>query len=159
MKDTIQDEIGVLIGSLKSIQLATLSINQHPEISYAPYLKLADSFFIFISELAAHTQNLKIHPKLSLMFIDDESSSKTVFARKRLILECESVLIDRENERWDRILIAFERTQGATIQLLKTLPDFCLFELKAKTGTFVKGFGQAYKLSGESLKEINQINS
>ncbi|MFT7185535.1 MAG: putative heme iron utilization protein [Pseudohongiellaceae bacterium] len=159
MTDTIQDEIGVLIGSLKSVQLATLNANQHPEISYAPYLKLADSFFIFISELAAHTQNLKTHSKLSLMFIEDESNSKTVFARKRLILKCQSVLIDSDNEKWSRTLIAFEAAQGPTIQLLKTLPDFCLFELRAETGTFVKGFGQAYKLSGKSLKEIKQIKS
>jgi putative heme iron utilization protein len=159
MTNAIQDEIRALIDSLSSVQLATLNAKQQPEISYAPHLKLGDSFFVFISELATHTQNLKTHPLLSLMFIEDESSSKTVFARKRLILECRSTLIERENEKWSCTLQAFEAAQGPTIELLKTLPDFCLFELKAETGTFVKGFGQAYKLSGESLKEINPISS
>jgi len=157
MSDTIQDEVDALIGSLKSVQLATLNAAKQAEISYAPYLKSENSFFIFISELAAHTQNLKTHHQLSLMFIEDESSSKTVFARKRLTLECKSTFVDRRNEKWERTLIAFEAAQGPTIQLLKTLPDFCLFELKAKTGTFVKGFGQAYRLSGETLTEIEQV--
>jgi len=157
MPDTIQDEVGVLIGSLKSVQLATLNADQQAEISYAPYLKLEDSFFVFISELAAHTQNLKMHHQLSLMFIEDESSSQTVFARKRLTLECQSTFIDRKNEKWERTLLAFEATQGPTIQLLKTLPDFCLFELIAEAGTFVKGFGQAYQLSGKALSEIKQV--
>jgi len=157
MTETIQNEISALMGSLKSVQLATLNADQQAEISYAPYLKLGDSFFIFISELAAHTQNLKAHNQLTLMFIEDESSSQTVFARKRLILECQSVLIDREETKWHDILLAFEAAQGPTIQLLKTLPDFCLFELTSIKGSFVKGFGQAYRLAGNSLAEIEQV--
>jgi len=157
MTDTIQDEISALMGSLKSVQLATLNADQQAEISYAPYLKLEDSFFIFISELAAHTQNLKAHHQLSLMFIEDELSSQTVFARKRLTLECQSVFIDRKETKWDDILVAFEAAQGPTIQLLKTLPDFCLFELTSIKGSFVKGFGQAYRLTGTSLAEIKQV--
>lgn len=158
MSDVIRHEIKTLISSLKSVQLATLSPEKHPEISYAPYLKVANSFFIYISELATHTQNLKKHPNLSLMFIEDESSCNTVFARKRLTLKCSSELIERKHELWQPTLHAFELAQGPTIELLKTLPDFCLFELKADTGTFVKGFGQAYTLSGQSLEEATQLH-
>jgi len=159
MTDTIQNEISALLGSLMSVQLATLNTDQQAEISYAPYLKLENSFFIFISELAAHTQNLKTHHQLSLMFIEDESSCQTVFARKRLVLECQSLLIDREDEKWNHTLLAFEAAQGPTIQLLKTLPDFCLFELTSIRGSFVKGFGQAYRLSGKALTEIEQVKA
>ena len=159
MTDEIQNEISGLLSSLKSAQLATLNAEQQAEISYAPYLKQGDRFFIFISELAAHTQNLKIHSKLSLMFIEDESTSKTVFARKRLILSCRSKFIERENKNWNQLLVAFEAAQGPTIQLLKTLPDFCLFELKFDSGSFVKGFGQAYQLSGDRLEEVKQVTT
>jgi len=159
MTVTIQDEISALLGSLNSAQLATLNADHQAEISYTPYLKLEDSFFIFISELATHTQNLKTHHQLSLMFIEDESSSQTVFARKRLILECQSLLISREDEKWERTLLAFEAAQGPTIQLLKTLPDFCLFELTSVKGSFVKGFGQAYRLSGKNYTEVVQIKA
>jgi len=157
MTKEIQDEIDDLLSSVKSVQLATLNDEQEAEISYTPYFKKSDVFYIFISELASHTQNLKTNPTLSLMFIEDESNSKTVFARKRLILECKSLLISRDDPQWKAILDNFEIHQGPTIKLLKTLPDFCLFRLTAKKGSFIKGFGQAFNLSGHKLTNIMQV--
>ena len=156
MSDDIQVEIDTLLGALKSVQLATLNTEQQADISYAPYLKFENHYYVFISELATHTQNLKNNPALSLMFIADESASKTVFARKRLILRCESQFIARDDKHWENILDAFEQRQGNTIKLLKTLPDFCLFQIKTLEGSFVKGFGQAFTLSGENLKLIQE---
>jgi len=157
MAKEIQDEIDDLLSSVKSVQLATLTTEQETDISYAPYLKKEGVFYIFISELASHTQNLKTNPASSLMFIEDESKSKTVFARKRLILECKSSLIPRNDSQWEAILDDFEIQQGPTIKLLKTLPDFCLFRLTAKKGSFIKGFGQAFSLSGNKLTNIMQV--
>ena len=156
MSDEIQSDINTLISTLKSVQLATLSPKQLPEISYAPYLKQHNSFFIFISDLATHTQNLKKHPHLSLMFIEDESRCQSVFARRRLILECQSTLIERNSEKWHTTLLNFEASHDSTIKVLKELTDFHLFELNAIKGNFVKGFGQAYHLSGKALQVIEQ---
>jgi len=150
LTDELNDEIEKLIDSLKSVQLATLNQLKKPEISYTPFLRYPassrDQFYIFISELASHTQNLHMNAGLSLMFIEDEKSCKNVFARKRLILECHSQRIERESELWTKILNEFELRQGKTIALLKTLPDFHLFKLNASKGNYVKGFGQAFSL-------------
>jgi len=151
LPNELNDEIEELIDSLKSVQLATLSKLKKPEISYTPFIRYpsssSDQFYIFISELAAHTQNLNINAELSLMFIEDEKSCKNIFARKRLILECRSERIERESELWVKILNEFEIRQGKTIALLKTLPDFHLFKLNATKGNYVKGFGQAFSLT------------
>ncbi len=157
MSNEVQHEIDALISSLKSVQLATLNAEHQANISYAPYLKRGEAFYIFISELASHTQNLKLNPKLSLMFIEDEVKSKTVFARQRLILECNSHVITKDEKQWEVILAELENAQGPTIKLLKSLPDFCLFQLTPEKGSFVKGFGQAFKLSGEQLTNIAQV--
>lgn len=154
----ILDEINTFIASLKSVQMATLNPDKQAEISYTPFLRqetqFLNQFYIFISELALHTQNLIQHPELSLLFIEDEQKSKNIFARKRLILKCQCSLVDRNSEHWQQTLIDFEKVQGKTVSLLKTLPDFHLFELKATKGSYIKGFGQAFLLSGEGLNMV-----
>lgn len=153
----INQEINKLLQTLQSVQLATLNSQQQPEISYTPFIKLQKHYYIFISDLATHTQNLRDHPLVSIMFIEDEARCKNVFARKRLILECQSIQLDRNDQSWKIIMQEFERSRGNTINVLKSLPDFYLFQLDPQKGSFVKGFGNAYALSGVDLSDIKQI--
>ena len=150
----ISDAIEDLLNSLQSVQLATLNAEQHPEISYTPVLRFEGRYYIFISELASHTQNILLQPKLSLLFIEDERSAKNIFARKRLSLNVLASECEQGNEQWELILDEFEKRQGKTVSLLKQLPDFHLFKLTPESGTFVQGFGQAFELSGENLHII-----
>lgn len=43
---------------------------------------------------------------------------------------------------------------GEIIDGLSNLEDFVLFNLKAEKGLFVKGFGQAYEVSGDDLVDF-----
>lgn len=157
MNRHISQEIDLLLETVQSVQLATLNPQKQPEISYTPYLKIQDLYYIFISELAAHTQNLRKNPLVSLMFIEDEACCKNIFARKRLILECEALQIERTDSQWETTMQAFAQVRGNTISLLKSLPDFYLFQLSPKKGSFIKGFGDAYALSGNGLKHVEQL--
>tara|TARA_R110001592_G_scaffold341482_2_gene630648 strand:- start:16554 stop:17033 length:480 start_codon:yes stop_codon:yes gene_type:complete len=154
MNTTIQDNINALIESRKSLLIASLSKDKLPEISAMPFLKIDQKFYIFISELASHTQNLKVNPKLSVMLIEDEQDSKNAFARKRLSYSCIAKIIERTDEKWVELLDKFEGKQGKTVSLLKQLPDFHLFELTAISGNYIEGFGKAYRLSGNDLSDI-----
>jgi len=149
-----------LLESLQSIQLATLNNLGQADISYTPflYIKKAETraFYIFISDLAKHTANIKYANKLSAMFIQDEISAKNIFARERLILECKTELISRDTDTWSNVLTAFELKHGKTVGVLKTLPDFHLFQLTTLSGNFVQGFGKAYKLTGKNLMNFEQ---
>ena len=154
----ILEAVDALSSSLRTVQLATLSQEQEASISYTPFIKHRDDIYIFISELAPHTQNILRHPTLSALFIEDEQDSKNVFARKRLILKCQCEEIEKENKNWSSILDAFELRQGNTVKLLRSLPDFHLFKLHANSGTYIQGFGQAFELSGEQLKKVRHIS-
>ncbi|MFT6907264.1 MAG: putative heme iron utilization protein [Oleiphilaceae bacterium] len=154
MSASIQDNIFTLIESRKSLLIASLNKHNLPEISATPFIKIDHKFYIFISELASHTQNLKARPKLSVMLIEDEQDTKNPFARKRLSYECVASMIDKNAENGQILLDAFEEQQGKTVSLLKQLPDFHLFELTAISGNYIEGFGKAYRLSGENLEHI-----
>jgi len=150
----IPEAIEHLLSSVKSVQLATLNKHQEPEISYTPFIRVEHCYYIFISELAAHTQNLKQHAKLSLLFIQDEQDCKNIFARKRLILECQSSLIKRDIQEWDALMLKFEEIQGNTISVLKSLADFHLFRITPEKGSYVQGFGKAFELTGKNLSQV-----
>lgn len=149
--------IASLLAKQNSVQLATLNANNQPEASYSPYLLHDDKVYIFISELAAHTQNLKLNPQASLLFIEDEYEAKNIFARKRLILNCEANIISREQAQWTTVITQFEHAHGNTVALLKTLPDFLLFELTSQSGSYIQGFGQAYGFEGMNFTKALQV--
>jgi len=154
MPDDIQANIDNLTASRKTLMLATLNAKQQAEISVTPFIKQGLNFYIFISELASHTQNLKTQPELSIMLIEDEQNTQNCFARKRLTYQCQAQEIQRTEADWNKLISEFEAQHGKTVSLLKTLPDFHLFELRALSGNYVQGFGQAYSLSGEQLKVL-----
>lgn len=154
MTDDIQANIDSLTASRKTLMLATLNPSREAEISVTPFIKQGLNFYIFISELASHTQNIKTHPELSIMLIEDEQDTQNCFARKRLSYQCLAQEIPRTEANWVEVINEFEAQLGKTVSLLKTLPDFHLFELKALSGNYVQGFGQAYSLSGEQLKVL-----
>tara|TARA_R110002167_G_scaffold10378_1_gene47694 strand:- start:507 stop:989 length:483 start_codon:yes stop_codon:yes gene_type:complete len=154
MSDNIQNNINAFIESRKSLIIASLNKDDLPEISATPFLKKDLSFYILISELASHTQNLTLNPKLSIMLIEDEQDTNNAFARKRLSYECTAMLVERGSQDWQSIVERFEERQGKTVSLLKQLPDFHLFELQAISGNYIEGFGKAYRLSGEDLSKI-----
>jgi heme oxygenase (biliverdin-IX-beta and delta-forming) len=143
-----------LSNSLSSVQLATLSSDGEPNISYTPFTKYNGDIYIFISELANHTKNITEHPLVSALFIEDEQDSKNIFARKRLTLKCQCKELARTHSEWSIIMEAFEEKLGKTVALLRSLPDFHLFKLSPISGTYVKGFGQAFELESFSFSGV-----
>lgn len=154
MHEDIQQHIDRLIASRKTLLLATINAQQQAEISATPFIQSGLAFYIFISALANHTNNLREHPELSVMLIEDESETQNCFARKRLSFQCHASEMAPDTTSWSEIMAQFETTHGKTVSLLKTLPDFYLFQLTPVSGNYIQGFGQAYSLSGEHLQEI-----
>ncbi|MBT0342041.1 heme utilization protein HutZ, partial [Vibrio campbellii] len=90
----------------------------------------------------------------SLMMIEDEDSSKQLFARKRLTFDAVATVVERDTEMWQQVVGQMKDRFGEIIDGLSQLEDFVLFNLKAEQGLFVKGFGQAYQVSGDDLVDF-----
>jgi putative heme iron utilization protein len=43
------------------------------------------------------------------------------------------------------------------MEMIEPLPDFQLFCVRANTGRFIRGFGQAYELEGEKLEQLTHV--
>ena len=156
--ETIQQEFQALRESLNTVQLATIDADGKPESSYAPYVWIEKTAYLYLSELARHTTNLKINPFISLLFIEDEEKSRNLFARRRIILHGEVQKIARESNQFAAIMTEFKNQFGNFIDVIEPLQDFHLFRINPQSGRFIRGFAQAYELTGPGLNEIKHID-
>lgn len=133
-----------------SVMLATVNAEGFADASYAPTLQLNGRFYIYISALAAHTQNIMQTPSLSVLFIEPETPAN-LFRRQRSMIRCRAEPIARETQAWAQLMDRFEQVLGKMMRTLRELTDFQLIELTPKQATYVRGFAQTYHFSEEEL--------
>jgi heme iron utilization protein len=137
-----------LIASQQTLLLSTVSVSGVPDLSYAPFVRdQAGCFYIFVSELAAHTANLLANPTASVMFIRPEAESRNLFAQERAVFLCKSREIGRNEHLYTTQLKVMQAQFGEVVSLLHSLSDFHLFALCPESGRYVAGFGQAYTIN------------
>lgn len=154
LQNRLGPEIQEFRDSRKTLQLATVDCEGKPNVSYAPFVLLDDGYYILISEIARHARNLLQNPDASLMLVEDEDTSKQLFARKRLTFDATAILVTRDEDKWEKAVAQMKERFGDIIDGLSSLEDFKLFRLKPIQGLFVKGFGQAFQVSGDDLVDF-----
>ena len=139
--------------------LATLDEKQLPCASYAPLVWVDGHYYLFVSDLASHTRNLKCCPALSLMLIEAEDQAANAFMRQRITLQGNVQSVSRNDSSFARVLARFHHRFGKVMSMIEPLADFHLFRLQLRSGRFVRGFGQAYDLSGEHLQDLQHVGA
>ncbi len=145
-----------LLLSQQTLLFASASLDGIPEISVTPFVLNEGCFYILVSDLAGHTANLRHNPKVSVIFTRSEAETKNLFARERAIFNCLVREVAGSDPVHDKQLQALTTQFGETVTLLRTLPDFHLFELQPRTARYVLGFGQAYQINLDD-KRFNLI--
>jgi len=156
LQNRLIPEIEAFRETAQSLQLATLSDTQ-PHVSYSPFAYTEAGYFILISDIAQHGQNLKESNSVAAMMIDDESTSKSIHARRRLSFESKAQLIDKCSALGEQAIAALHTRFGDIITQLSALGDFNLYQLVPIKGRYVKGFGKAFDLSGADLLNITHL--
>lgn len=158
-KESLEESFVNFKQSVKTLQLSTLTAEGKPNASYSPFVvDKQGNFYIFVSQLASHTQDLLANPQASILLIQDEVDTRQIFARRRISYQCDVEIVNDETSDYSKMLEALEKRFGNMVELLRTLPDFILFRLTPYQGHYVKGFGKAYKLAGEGLLALEHIN-
>jgi len=143
------------IRDFHSTVLGTLDENGLPFGSYAPFVHYEHKFYIFISNVAKHAKNLQTTPKASLLFIEDESKTEQIFARKRISLQCSSVMISRDDAKFNEVMEIFKsKFSEGMVGMLIGMADFNLYELSTDYGEATFGFGEAYNIGGEYMEDL-----
>jgi heme oxygenase (biliverdin-IX-beta and delta-forming) len=156
--DSAHRDYLALRDQVNSAQLATLTRDANPEASYAPCVWFEGDCFVFLSELASHTQNLKFEPSISLLLIEAETAAGNAFARKRISLFGRAQIVARADDIYKTVINDFYHRFGEVMKLIEPLPDFHLFRIRVQRGRFIRGFGQAYELAGDRLEQLIRID-
>lgn len=154
LQGRLEPEIREFRDRMRTLVLATVDDEGTPNVSYAPFALREDGYYILISELARHTRNLLANPKISLMMVEDEQDCHQLFARKRLTFDARPERVARDTPEWQAGIAALSARFGDTVSGLAGLGDFHLFRLVPLKGLFVKGFGQAFAVSGDDLVDV-----
>lgn len=150
--EQLQQEAVAFRAGQDAVMLATTAADGTPDASYAPCVLDDDGrCHVLISQLAQHTQNLLERPAASILWIEERPAARNPFARRRLVLSCAAVRIDRDSRSWKDIVERMEARLGNTVPLLTSLGDFMLFRFEALDGNYVRGFARAYPVSGNDL--------
>ncbi|MEM7258929.1 MAG: pyridoxamine 5'-phosphate oxidase family protein, partial [Pseudomonadota bacterium] len=123
-----------------------------PEVSYTPYVMAEGKLYVFVSELSVHTGNLKENPRASVLFIEDESQSQNLHARRRVTFPVSVALIGRDDPQWQLVLEQMENRFGEIIPVLKSLPDFHLFAMTTDSANIVRGFADAHTVACDGFQ-------
>jgi len=149
----------LLKARMKTVQLATLGEDAEPHCGYTPFVFDGPDLIVFISQLAVHTRDLLANPHVGVMLIDDEQDSKNLFARCRVRYQCKANVIKPDDPAYTPLLDKYHERQGKVVSLIRQLPDFVLFRLQPKSGVFVVGFGEAYRIEGEKMDTFVHVSS
>ncbi|AMK75226.1 MULTISPECIES: HugZ family protein [Methylomonas] len=141
-----------------STLMATVGATGEPEASYAAYVQHDGHYYVYVSELSAHTQNLLNNGRVCLLFVEDEDKAAHLFARQRVTYHCTATEIDRDTEAFEYLMALFEEKFGAFVKQLQKMQDFHLFRIRPQRGSFVQGFAKAFAIDGDDLNQIRHIN-
>jgi len=124
--------------------LGTVDAAGTPNASYAPFARIGNKFYILVSFMSRHTKNLRDGKQASVMFIEDESATKQIYARDRLTLDAATAQIERDTPLWNEAVAGLKAVHGKVLDLLTGMDDFIMIELTPLKGAYVNGFGSAY---------------
>ncbi len=124
-----------------------------PAVSMVPFVVAADGaqLLIHVSALATHTADLQRHRRVSLMVMAGLQGGIPPQALPRVTLQADANILPRDGAAYAVARAAYlHRFADAAITF--ELGDFAMVSLQPVSARLVAGFGRAYSLVGEPLK-------
>ncbi|MEM6884350.1 MAG: DUF2470 domain-containing protein [Verrucomicrobiota bacterium] len=147
-----------IMDNFLSVQLGTANAEGVPEASYTPAIVDEDRvFYVYVSDMSAHTGNMLKQNLASVLVIEDEQASKQIFARHRATFDCQVSEIERDTERWTELCDQFIGKFGKMFEHLMAMGDFHMLALKPSKGRLVVGFGKAFDITGKKMDQLEHV--
>ena len=146
-----------LIENCETIFISSVNKKGNPNVSYAPtYIDESLNFYIYVSALAKHTQNIIETNKISFMIL--EQNSNNIFAKKRITFNGKINKIQRNSDHFNNVISEMTKKLGETIDMIKHMEDFSLIQINPMSALLVHGFAKAFILSGDGLNDVKHLN-
>jgi heme iron utilization protein len=123
-----------------------------PAVSMVPiaWLDGGTRIAIHVSTLAPHTLDMRGHPRVGVLVMDEPGPQAPAQAVARVALQADAQFLERESPEYETARAVYlGRFPEAGITF--DLGDFSLVTLKPRSARLVAGFGRAQSLAGEAL--------
>jgi len=104
------------------------------------------AFYIHVSRLAQHTQDILRDPRVSLMIAESDDGTVDPQTLARVSVRGDAVAITPDDDRYDGIKRRYLQKFPAAAPNFD-LGDFMLYCVEPQSGRFVGGFGKIYNLT------------
>jgi putative heme iron utilization protein len=143
-----------LVAGCRWLALATIADSGTPAVSYAPFALVEGGFGIALSRLSKHTADLAARPAASVLLAAEADGNADAYARPRLAIEVLAQPAPHDSAPSLAIWDALEERHGATVSILRVLPDFKTFSLEPEAARLVAGFSAIHDLDAAALRRI-----
>ena len=152
--NNVQETLDNLHESVLTVILSTINKDGRVETSYSPYFFDGNDYYVLISDLAPHSQNMKTNPDISFIIIDDESKTKNIYARRRLTSQALAEIVDKKSPLFEDIIDKLAKRVSKMVYMLSEMNDFNLFKITPTSGRIVIGFGKTYLIDYQNKMVI-----
>lgn len=115
------------------------------------------AFYIHVSKLGKHTGDMENNPRVSLLLIEADDHRPDPQTLARVAIQGTATIIPREDSDYARVRTLYLKRFPEAEQLF-SLGDFNLWRITPKSGRFVAGFGRAFNLVPDALRNISHLS-
>ncbi|WP_407275041.1 HugZ family protein [Halothiobacillus sp. DCM-1] len=146
-----QERLYLLRDQARALILATIDEDGFPSLSTLPFVWYEQAFWVLMSDLSPHTKQVRHHPVVELMLIEDEAKTHNIYNRARVTWRADVMRVERGDSRSSEVFQGLRSRHGKIVDVLLQLPDFHLHRMVPGAGRLVNGFGRAFKIDGFDL--------
>ncbi|WP_321470311.1 pyridoxamine 5'-phosphate oxidase family protein [Halarcobacter sp.] len=158
-KEKAQKELDLFLNNINTVVLSTVDSKGEPFASYSPYVEDEEgNFYVFVSTAVQHSHNMYNTKKAHLLFVEDESITSHIYARRRLYFKAKAEKFEENDERFEKIAQLFEKKFEEQASLIRHMSDSRFYKLIPSDGNLVLGFGAAFKLD-KTNKKIEKLQT
>lgn len=153
-----QQTLLALIRKQRTAALGTLR-NGAPEVSMVSVAASEDCtrFYLHISKLAHHSQNILRDPRVSLMLAEADDSTRNPLSLARVSIQGEALRLEEGSPEYEAGKSAYlGKFPDASMNF--SLRDFGLYFIEPRTARFVAGFGKIFNLILHNFKEVGSVS-
>jgi putative heme iron utilization protein len=144
-----------LLRAQRVAALGTLGPDGAPQVSMVPFAIAPEPacLVLHVSGLAAHTRNLELAPRVSVLVMQAEVSGAPVHALARVSLEARAEVLQPETPAWTLCRAAY-LARFPEAEPMTQLGDFRFVALHPSGARHVAGFGAARSVDTDELEQV-----
>ena len=159
MDSESQQRLAQLIRTQRVAALGTLR-DGAPFISMILYAPSADftNYFMHVSRLAFHTQDILKDPRVSLMIAEANDAAQNPQLLARVSIRGEAILVPPADPEYENIKALYlARFPDNAFNF--GLGDFAIYRIQVRNARYVAGFARAFNLSVDDFKKAAELKA